>query len=95
MPHVTLPVTQDGYLVAVVVGLTGKDATAFLSGQPVPKPLLLQGEIDTGTSITCVSARALTHLGLTPASTAHTTQTVGGSLPVRLFEADARDTTRP
>ena len=31
-------------------------------------------------------ARALTHLGLTPASTAHSTQTVGGSLPVRLFE---------
>jgi hypothetical protein len=87
MPHATFPVTQDGYLVPVVVGLTGKDATALLSaGQPAPKPLLLQGEIDTGTNITCVSARALTHLALTPASTSHSTRTVGGSLPVRLFE---------
>jgi hypothetical protein len=87
MPHVTFQVTQDGYLVPVVVGLSGKDASALLSaGQPVPKPLVLQGEIDTGTNITCVSARALTRLGLTPSSTSHSTQTVGGSLPVRLFE---------
>jgi hypothetical protein len=87
MPHFTLSVTQDGLIVPVMVGLTGKDTTALVSlGQPVPRPVRLQGEIDTGSNITCVSARALSQLGLTVASSAHRTHTVGGIQPANLFE---------
>jgi hypothetical protein len=86
MPHVTLPVTPDGYLLPVVIGLSGQDSADLVAAaQPVPRPVLVQGEIDTGTNITCVAARVLNQLGLTAASTGHTTQTVGGTAQAQLF----------
>jgi hypothetical protein len=87
MPHATFPVTQDGFLLPVVIGLTGLATRNLMSaGQPVPRPILLQGEIDTGSNITCVAARVLSQLGLSAASGSHTTQTVAGSHAARLFE---------
>jgi hypothetical protein len=86
MPHATLPVTQDGYVLPVVIGLSGQDAANLVAaGQPVPRPILVQGEIDTGTNITCVASRVLNQLGLTAASSGHTAQSVSGTHQARLF----------
>ncbi len=86
MPHLTLALTSDGLEMAVMIGLTGKDiADLVATGQPVPRPILLRGVIDTGTNITVVAAAALSPFGLLPMGSgmAHT---VSGSQPARLFE---------
>jgi hypothetical protein len=86
MPHATLSVTSDGYVLPVVVGWTGQETAKLLAaGQPVPKPIQLQGEIDTGSNITCIVGSALARLGLT-ATSSHTTHTVAGPHRVQLFE---------
>jgi hypothetical protein len=86
MPHVTLKWTQDGLALPVMVGITGQ-ATAVLvaAGKPVPRPVLLNGVIDSGTNITAVAAPVLASFGLIPSSS-HFTHGIGGSLSVQLFD---------
>jgi hypothetical protein len=86
MPHFTLTVTPDGLALAVMVGLTGQATSDLLSmGQPLPRPVLLQGIIDTASDLTVVSASVLSQLNLAPRAQ-HKTRSVAGSHPVRLFE---------
>jgi hypothetical protein len=86
MPHFTLKITPDGLALSVMVGLTGQaTATLVSSNQPIPRPVLLQGLIDTASNVTAVAAPVLSQFGLIPLAST-TTQGVGGSHPVRLFE---------
>src|SRR5262245_26421890 len=86
MPLVTRPTTSNGFIVEVVIGLPGKDASTLLaSGHPVPAPIQVTALIDTGSNITCVPASVLQKLGLTSYADS-TTHGVGGSLTVRLFK---------
>ncbi len=90
MPHVTLTVTPDGLTLPVVIGLTGKDSADLLAaGQLPPNPRLLRGAIDTATTITVVAASVLSQFGLKPLKST-TTQGIGGSHPVHLFEVSFR-----
>jgi hypothetical protein len=87
MPHITFPVDPDGLLLDVMVGLTGKDTVAVMAaGQPLPRPLLLRGEIDNGSNITGVAARVLQHFALVSVqrTTSHST---AGTFPVDVYEA--------
>ena len=80
MPHLTLPTSGDGLFLNVMVGLNGKDtADLQAAGQVIPRPLLLRGQLDNGSNITCVAARVLHHFGLLPRYYTTTTTTVGGA----------------
>jgi hypothetical protein len=86
MPHVTLPIDPDGYIVEVMVGLNGA-ATANLlaAGQPIPAPLLLRGAIDSGTDVTCVDVQVLNRFGLSPFHRLSST-TAAGVITASLYE---------
>jgi hypothetical protein len=86
MPHLTLPVDPDGLVLNVMVGLPGKATAALLAaGQAIPRPLLLRGQIDNGSDITCIAARVVQHFGL-PIIQTTTSHTTGGMIQVNLFE---------
>jgi hypothetical protein len=53
-------------------------------GQPIPRPVLARGEIDTGAHPTAIDPWIVQRLGLRPAFSG-TSQTAGGPLLVRLF----------
>jgi hypothetical protein len=86
MPLLSLPSGPDGYVVEVMVGLKGSALAALqATGQAIPPPLRAQGVIDTGTNVTCVASAVLQQLGVSGVAPG-TTQTVGGSHSVQLFE---------
>jgi hypothetical protein len=85
MPKLTFPVLPDGLLVDVVIGLDGGTTAAQLAaGQPITRPMLACGEIDTGSSMTAVSAAILRQLGV-PLQYQASTQTAAGPLAVNVF----------
>jgi hypothetical protein len=87
MPHITLTVTQEGYELPVMIGLPGRlIAAAVAAGQPCPRPLLAQGILDTGSTITTLNHRVIQQLGL-PLLARRSTQTVAGPILVNLYEA--------
>jgi hypothetical protein len=86
MPIATLPSGPDGYVLDVLVGLPGTTTAALVAaGQSVPAPLAVRGALDSGSNITCVAAPLLQRLAL-PLLAQSSTQTLGGGLPVNLFE---------
>jgi hypothetical protein len=85
MPQLTFPLQGDELKVAVVVGLYRQALVDQLAaGLPSPPPLWTTGVIDTGSTVTCISADIIRRLGLPPAGQ-NTTQTASGSVSVRLF----------
>jgi hypothetical protein len=86
MPHVTLARQKDGWVLPVVVGVKGRTtANLVAAGLAVPPPQSILALLDTGNDITGVDPGILSRLGLVPIRQS-TTQTLSGSLPVRLFE---------
>jgi hypothetical protein len=87
MPHVTLPITSEGHELSVLIGLDGRSTTALVAaGTPVPRPLLVRGILDSGSSITTVNRQVIQALGL-PLFAQHSTQTVAGTVAVNLYDA--------
>src|ERR1700757_152145 len=86
MPKLAFPVLPAGLLVDVVIGLD-KDTIAaqIAAGQPVTAPLLVRGEIDTGTNVTAVSASILRGLGV-PVKYATPTHTAAGQVTANVFK---------
>jgi hypothetical protein len=77
--------SPDGMIVEVMIGPPGSTVASLMAArQPVPRPVLLRGELDTGTNITGVDVGVLQQLGLPP-GLATTTTTVAGPLPVNLY----------
>jgi hypothetical protein len=86
MPHLTFPLTSQGFSLIVVIGQNGPDARdAQAAGLPVPLPRAVQGVIDSGTDITCVATWIFADLGLKPHGQA-SSQTVACSINARTFE---------
>ena len=87
MARLTFPVSRDGLIVPVWIGLSGQETTTLLAaGHAVPPPLKVRGLLDTGSDVTAVAVRILQSLGATPATVTATTTTAGGQVSVRLFE---------
>ena len=87
MAFLTLPVTPDGLVLPVLLGLdSGRMSSLGASGQPVPPPLLVRGLIDTGSNITMVTPGLASRAGLTFLKK-RTTQTAVGPATVDLYEA--------
>lgn len=86
MQRLDFPVSANGLLVDVVIGLDGDTTLAqAASGQPITAPVLTRGEIDTVANMTAVSAAILQQLGV-PVQYRATTQTTAGQLAVRVIE---------
>src|SRR5262245_21801589 len=82
----TYPISTDGLMVDAMIGMTGAAmAKLIAASRPLPAPILARALIDTGSDTTCCADTVLQRLGLGPIHQ-HTTQTVSGSLSVRLFE---------
>jgi hypothetical protein len=83
MPSLILPLTIDGAIAEVLVGVSHQRAMALLAGQQVvPAPVRVRLLVDTGATTTNISYGLLTSLGLVPTGSVpvHTTST--GASPV-------------
>jgi len=82
MPHLTLPVTSDGPVVELIVGIsTAREAALKLAGKPRPSPIILRCLIDTGATGTCLDSGAIGPLGLSPTGTTPITTPSTGKTP--------------
>jgi predicted aspartyl protease len=89
MAHETYPLSPaDGPLLAVRVAVAASEVPARIAkGDVIQPPMQVTALVDTGSDTTCVSARVIHHLALTPFAAA-TTTTAGGSVPVDLYNID-------
>lgn len=86
MAQLTFPVTKDGLVVPVLIGLSGQMTAALVAvGRPIAAPIPGRGLLDTGTDVTAVAPSILRQLPIAPA-TRTSTHTVGGQVPIALFE---------
>jgi len=86
MPTLRYPVSQAGLTLPVIVGLNGADTSALVTaGKPVPAPIGVQGEIDTGSNVTAISPWVFQKLGLSSPGRS-STQTASGQVSVNLYE---------
>ncbi len=85
MPHFTLPVSPDGYLLQILLGLRATDMAALqAAGQPIPAPLHARALLDTGTDRTAVSTSLLRQMGVLAFGSVET-HTAGGPVTVDLY----------
>jgi hypothetical protein len=86
MPHTRYSRTADGMVLDVLVGLDGQRMAGLVAaGQPLPPPLLVRAQIDSGSTISCIATRVVAHFNLARFQ-GHTTQTIAGSSNVNLYE---------
>jgi hypothetical protein len=86
MARLTFPIQQNELKLAAVINLYGPAlAKLRAAGQPLPAPVWAKGIVDTGSSITCVTAAIVQKLGITEIAKTQT-QTAGGPVTVRLYE---------
>lgn len=82
MPHLTLPVTSDGPVVDLIVGVSAARELALKqAGKARPSPISLRCLIDTGATGTCLDSHAIAPLGLTPTGTMLITTPSTGKKP--------------
>jgi hypothetical protein len=85
MPRLTFPISADGLLVPVLVGLDAAELQALVDGGlPLPPPVSGMGLVDTGTTMTAITARMLAAVGAVPCGRASTT-TASGPVVVSLY----------
>ncbi len=85
MPQINFTLSPDGLLLPALLGL---DASAMqdlqAQGQPLPRPLQVRGQIDTGSLVTGVGPAVLAALGASSVG-ASRTQTASGLVVVQLY----------
>jgi hypothetical protein len=86
MPRLTFPFLPDGLLVPTLVGLGAAAMQNLLAqGKPLPAPLHVRGQLDSGSALTAVAPWLLSALNAVPGPIAQT-QTVTGSVSVRFYQ---------
>jgi len=89
MPILTMPLSDEGPVVPLIVGVSAPRANALRAAdKPVPHPIQLRALIDTGCSCTCVVVGMLAPLALTAIGsvTLHTPST--GNTPATCQQYD-------
>lgn len=85
MAQLNYPASQAGLAVPVLIGLDSRDTLQLIgAGKPVPPPVLVQGLLDTGSSVTAVAPWVLKRLGVASKGIG-STQTASGQATVNLF----------
>lgn len=89
MPSIIAPLTHDGAIVEVLVGISHPRAMMLQARQQsVPEPLRLRLLIDTGASSTTLAYGRLAALNLPPTGTTHVHTASSGNSPVECDEYD-------
>lgn len=87
MQELKFPITPDGMICDVLIGLNGQTTKSLVSArQAISPPVPCRGLIDTGSDVTCVGSAVLRRLGLIAPIAKTTTTTISGTVPVDLFE---------
>ena len=67
MPHFTRPITQEGGLLKVEIGVSGAQESIYRAlGFQIERPLFVDGMVDTGASITAIDTDLAHLLNLSP-----------------------------
>lgn len=84
MPYFTRQVAPSGDLIVVaLIGVSLARRSALVAAKrAVPKPVQIQGLVDTGASATCIDPSVLSQLGLTPTGTTLVNSPTTGQQPV-------------
>ena len=89
MPVLTLPLSQDGAAVDVLVGISYPKAEAMrLANLAIPTPVPIRALIDPGASATCVVAGCLQSLSLVSTGTTLMQTPSTGAMPVPCSQYD-------
>jgi hypothetical protein len=87
MPRFQFRTDPDGLKLEVFVGVSRPFAAALMwAGVAVPPAWVATAEVDTGATITCVSAAVIAGLGLSVPVGRARNQTASAAVAVRLFE---------
>jgi hypothetical protein len=87
MAQVIRPFGPAGLLLKVLIGLDGPTLSAAIAaGQPVPRPIWADAEIDTAATKTAVAGSILRRLGLTVPVAFGSTLTAAGYIHVPLYD---------
>jgi hypothetical protein len=89
MPTVVIPITAEGAVVEVLVGVSQLRANFFKAANlPVPSPLQLRLLVDTGADMTSIQAGLLAPLGIVPTGSIqlHTPSTGGNPVQCDQYE---------
>lgn len=89
MPHFTRPITQKGPLLKVEIGVSDELQRLYrLLNFPIPRPLFVDGLVDTGASITGIDTVVARALDLTSRGTIPmvTPSTGGQAVQVPLYD---------
>jgi hypothetical protein len=85
MPRLTFAVAPDGLMMPALVGPDARAMQKLLArNKPVPKPIQVRSQIDTGSVVTEVGPGILTALSATPGGSSRT-QTASGVAMVRFY----------
>lgn len=89
MPSLVLPLTVDGAIAEVLIGVSHMRAMALRTiQQAVPEPVMVRLLIDTGATTTNISQGLLASLGLVPTGSVPVHTASSGSVPVNCDEYD-------
>lgn len=70
MPHFVIPITPNGALLDIVIGVSQARGMALqAAGQSIPNVVQLRALLDTGASFTCIDPTGLSNLNITPKGT--------------------------
>ncbi len=98
MPQLTFPIAAAELWVDVRVNLPAPMlASLQAGGLSAPPSIPARAEIDTGSDVTVIAPWILTQLGIPPQVTTAKTQSIAGSVSVRLFRVSLSilDASRP
>lgn len=86
MPQLTFPITAVELCVDVLVNRNCAALRSLhTSGLPLPTAIQAKGLIDTGTNVSAIAPTILQQLTI-PVHSRTTTQSIGSTIPVRLFK---------
>jgi hypothetical protein len=83
MPSIVIPITAEGAIIEVLIGVSHAKSIALAKlGQPVPSPIKARLLVDTGASATNIQVGLLNPLSLTPTGSTMVFTSTSGSTPV-------------
>ncbi len=89
MPTLILPLTNDGAIVEVLVGVSHQRAMALHAGQlPIPEPVRVRLLVDTGATCPNISLGLLTSLNLVSTGSVQLHTASSGTTPVNCEQYD-------
>lgn len=89
MPILNLPLSPDGAILDVLIGVSEPRRQALaVAGQQIPPPIPIRALVDIGATTTSIVASILQPLGITPTGSIPVSTSLTGSSPVPCNQFD-------